>query len=863
MFPSGTVTFLFTDIEGSTPLWEIMPDEMRVSLTKHNDILRKSIDDNKGQVFNTAGDEVQAVFSFPVDALRAAINAQRALSTSNWGRTGPLRVRMGIHTGPANSIGNDYESSHTLNRASRIMSIGAGGQILLSFESAEILRRELPEGISLLDRGEYRLKGMKYYERLYQVIAPELARDFPELELKSIRPNNLPQQLTSFIGREEDVGVITKKMRDPDIHLLTLTGIGGVGKTRLSLQVGHQLLNAFPNGVFFVSLVGIRDEHLVLPTIAETFGLEETAESDSLELLKNHLSSRKMLIILDNFEQVLPAAQKIVTLLNVAPHLKVLVTSRSLLGLSFEHSYIVAPLNFPESNELNVDNITEYDAMQLFIDRARFAEPDFQADPHNILTLGEICRQLDGIPLALELAAAQTRVLSVQEIKIALNNRFRLLVGGPGDLPDRHQTMLATIDWSYQMLTGEEQTIFRQFSIFAGGCTLEALKYVCDLDSAFILQILKSLVHKNLIRHINEDGNSRYLMYETIREYGLKELEKSGDSSPIYRKYALYYISLANQNAQTPRALDREIDNIRAILQWSIDTNNSQLGFRLTGDNFFWSNRVSEGRRWIDELLALPSKSHQIHRRGYSIFVAIILANYQGDLVDAQERIVELSNLATRTENRILQHMAEFGEGYLKIIQEHYSEAESIFTKIINSLRLPREWPNAVWSNSMLSATLLQQGKIENAVKAIEECLTISSKYNNQLGIADGYTYLGFVAIKNGDTAQAKNWLQEGLRLSNRIGTRGHATYCLSGLACVAIILGEYIRAARIFGAATSIAQITGVHFEYGLPVLAKISAEMLNDLRTQLEEDVFSYAFEEGKRMSLDEVISYSLSDE
>lgn len=861
MLPSGTVTFLFTDIEGSTSRWEKMPEAMHASLARHNEILETTIEENSGQVFKTVGDEYQAVFSFPDQALLAAVKAQQILAKTTWGLTGPIKVRMGIHTGPAKASTNDYETSHTLNRVSRVMSAGAGGQILLSLEAAEMMRRSLPEDIYLSDLGEYRLKGMSYYERLYQVNAPDLPKAFPKLEAKKVRPNNLPAQLTSFIGREQDIQLITEKLHDPDIRLLTLTGIGGVGKTRISLQVGQKLLEAFANGVFFVSLASVRDDTLVLPTIAETFGIEETAEQDSLELLKNYLSTKKMLLILDNFEHILPSAPRIASLLGASPDLKILVTSRSLLRLSFEHNYPISPLSLPEvENPNDIDNMASSEALQLFIERAKSVKPDFQPRDENIHALAEICRRLEGVPLALELAAAHARFLSIQQIRTALTTRLGLLKGGPGDLPARHQTMRAAIEWSYQLLSKGEQTIFQQVSIFAGGCTLEALEFVSGREIPFIFGTLTSLVDKNLIRHIDSEGDSRFLMYETIREYGIEQLNETGDQIDLYRQYALFYIGLAHRSAQNPRILDREINNLRAILRWSIDSNNSQMGFRLTGDNFFWSNRVTEGRRWIAELLALPQKPHQIHRRGYTLFTAIILAIYQGDVIDARARIEELNSLAVGAQNEILLHMVQFVIGYLHIIQEEYSQAENIFVNLMHSLKLPQEWPNAAWSSSMLGSLYLQQGNNEEATKYIENCRTIFGSNNSLLGFADVNTYLGFIALNQGNTQQASILLQEGLTLSHQIGTRGHVTYCLGGLACVAITEADFDRAARIFGAAVSLSQRTGVHFDYGLPVLAKISVQKLEELKSLMDEDVFSYVYEEGKRMSIDEAINYAL---
>ncbi len=502
--PTGTVTFLFTDIEGSTTRWEHQRAAMQAALARHDDILRAAIEAHEGHVFKTVGDAFYAVFTSAPDALEAALAAQSPLQAEAWSEdVDTLRVRMALHTGTVQQRDGDYFGP-PLNRVARLLSAGHGGQVLLSHVTRELVRDYLPPGAELRDLGEHRLKDLIRPEHVFQLVAPDLPADFQPLRTLDNRPNNLPLQLTPFIGRERELEVVRERLAQPDMRLLTLSGPGGTGKTRLGLQVAADLLDTFPDGVWFVNLAPISDPALVMPTIAATLGIAEVAGQSLLDTLKWYLRDKQMLLVLDNFEQVLPAAPVVNDLLAAAPGLKVLVTSRALLGIYGEHDVAVPPLALPDLRRLPpLERLSQYEAVRLFIERAQAAKSDFAITGENAPAVAEICVRLDGLPLAIELAAARIRLLPPQALLQRLSSRLKLLTGGRRDLPARHQTLRGAIEWSYSLLDPVEQTLFARLAVFVGGRTLEAVEAVCNADGDLevdVLDGLASLVDKSLVR---------------------------------------------------------------------------------------------------------------------------------------------------------------------------------------------------------------------------------------------------------------------------------------------------------------------------------------------------------------------------
>ena len=566
--PSGTVTFLFTDIEGSTARWEGHPDAMRAALARHDALVRAAIVEHRGHVVKTMGDAFHAAFSRAPDAVAAALDAQRRLQAEPWGEVGPLRVRMALHTGVAEERDGDYYGP-PLNRAARLLSAGHGGQVLLSQATRELVRDGLSEGAALIDLGEHRLKDLARPERVFQVVSPGLAADFPQLRALDSSPNNLPIQLTPLIGRERAVRAVMALLTGGDpspspgqARLVTLTGPGGIGKTRLGLQVAAELVGAYDDGVVVVELAPISDASLVAPRIAQALGMADTSGRPPVDILVERLRDRRLLLVLDNFEQVLPATSVVDDLLRSCPALSIMVTSRAPLQLRSEHEYPVPPLVLPEvGRPLSPEALSQYEAVALFIDRSAAIRPDFAVTNANAPAVAGICARLDGLPLAIELAAARIRLLPPEALLARLEHSLDLLVGGRRDLPARQQTLRSAIAWSFDLLDVPEQRLFRRLGVFVGGFTLEAAEAICSQDGDLEIDTLDgigSLVDASLVRLDRTTiGEPRYALLETVREFALERLEASGELSRTQRHHRDHFVAFAERAAaelRGPRA---------------------------------------------------------------------------------------------------------------------------------------------------------------------------------------------------------------------------------------------------------------------------------------------------------------------
>ncbi len=594
--PTGTVTFLFTDIEGSTTRWEQHREAMQAALARHDAILREAVEGHGGVVFKTMGDAFYAAFATAQDALAAAVAAQHVLQMETWDPAiGHVQVRMALHTGAAEQRDGDYFGP-PLNRVARLLAAGHGGQTLLSLPTRALAGDQLPAGVELRDLGEHRLKDLQQPEHIFQVVAPDLPADFPPLKTLDLRPNNLPAQRTPLIGREREVEAVMGLLRRDDVGLVTLTGVGGIGKTRLSQQVAANLLDDFPDGVFFVELAPIADPALAASTIATMIGVKQVNGQPLGQSLQAYLREKHLLLVLDNFEQVIAAALLVADLLSAAAHLKVLVTSRTPLHLYGEHEFPVTPLAVPDRNVLPpLEDLTQYDAVRLFVERAQAVKPDFQVTHAMARAVAEICYRLDGLPLAIELAAARVKLFSPQALLGRLDHRLTILTGGARDLTPRQQTLRGAIDWSYRLLGADEQRLFARLGVFVGGCTVDAADTVSraagDLPGD-VLDGLLALVDQSLVQEQEGvEGEPRFTMLETIREYAMEQLARSGETATIRRAHAAYFLALAEaaepqlvggpQQAPSLKRLAVEQDNLRAALQWALEARETELGLRL------------------------------------------------------------------------------------------------------------------------------------------------------------------------------------------------------------------------------------------------------------------------------------------
>lgn len=656
--PSGTVTFLFTDIEGSTKLAQEYPDQLPTLLVRHHEILNQAIRRHAGFVFQVVGDSFLAAFHNTRDAVSAALEAQRSLSSEAWSPA-PVKVRMGIHTGAAQlqDEGSDsrYAGYATLALAQRVMSAGHGGQILISQVVHDLLDGHLPEPVGFTDLGEHHLRDVLQKQRLFQLTDPALPSEFPPLKTQKILNHNLPVRLTSFIGRARELRE-TQFRLEAD-RLLTLVGPGGTGKTRLSIELGGQVLAQFPDGVWMIELARISDPALIPQMVAEVLGLRESPDRPLEELITDYLRAKSSLLILDNCEHLIEACAVLAErLLQDCPGLKILASSRESLGIAGEVTYRVPSLFLPDPARVTREALLKCESARLFVERASAANPRFELTDRNAASIAQICRRLDGIPLALELASARARVLSAEQIAERLDDRFRLLTGGSRTALPRQQTLQALIDWSYDLLTEPERAVFRRLAVFVGGWTLEAAESVCageGVEEYEVLDLLTQLVNKSLVIAEEVDGAARYRRLETIRQYARQKLLETQEALPVRNRHLEYFIQLSGwadehwlgpRQQEVERKLRSEHDNFRAALAWALDNQPEQVLRLISWVAFMglwlFQGYITEARHWtqaaVDQIENLPTASGKeaterarLLARGWD-FIAAVLMN-QGD----------------------------------------------------------------------------------------------------------------------------------------------------------------------------------------------------------------------------------------
>ena len=612
--PTGTVTFLFSDIEGSTERWERYRAAMKTAVAWHETLMHGAISAHGGHVFKTVGDAFCAAFHTVPGAIGAALDAQLTLSKEDFSAVDGLKVRMALHTGLADERNGDYYGP-TVNRVARLLSIGHGGQVLVSGAASDLAQGEMPSRATLRDLGAHRLKDLSHPEQVYQLLSPDLPADFPPLRSLESLPNNLPVQVTLFLGRERDVIDIERRLAKT--RLLTLVGTGGVGKTRLSLQIGADVLEQYEDGVWFVDLAPILDPDLIPSAMATIFGVGTRAGQSQLDALVHVLRPKHMLVILDNCEHIVAGAARIAdALLHGCPHVRIIATSRQGLGIDGEAVLRVSSLPVPERIDgLKAADAIGYGAVALFVDRASAAVESFRLTDENAPTIAQICRRLDGIALAVELAASRINVLAPTQLLAMLSERFRVLTGGKRTALPRQQTMRAAIDWSYDLLDENEKLMFRRLAVFSGGCTLEAAREVCG-DQAIgqweVFELLSSLIDKSLVSSESSGAEQRYRLLESTRQYALEKLEQSGEFDGMQRRHAAYYTAMAEKALKaynnTPtfawlEPLEADYDNFRGVMDWAlIERHDVELGAKLTGMLArFWRDGAysTEGRQRI------------------------------------------------------------------------------------------------------------------------------------------------------------------------------------------------------------------------------------------------------------------------
>ncbi len=765
--PRGTVTLLFTDIEGSTRLLQCLGERYPDVLAECRGLLRAAFHQHHGHEVDTQGDAFFVAFTRATGAISAAVDAQRALASHPWPEGAAVRVRMGLHTGEPSLTSEGYVGLD-VHRAARIMSAGHGGQVLLSQTTRDLVEHDLPGGVSLQDLGAHRLKDLQHKSHLFQLVMVGLPADFPPPKTLDSHPNNLPIQPTSLIGREKEVATVQHLLRREDVRLLTLTGPGGIGKTRLGLQVAAELADQYPDGVFLVSLAPVSESAQVVPAITQTLGISEAGGQPLLALLKTALKDKHLLLLLDNFEQVITAAVQVAELLTACPKLKIIVTSRVVLHVQTEHEFAVPPLSLPDPKRLpDLGALSQYEAVALFIQRAQAVKANFAVTNANAPAVAAICARLDGLPLAIELAAARAKFFAPSALLSRLEQGLAMLTGGARDLPVRQQTLQGTIAWSYDLLTPEQQQLFRRLAVFVNGCTWEAAEVVCRAAGELegdVLDGLLSLVDKSLLRQEESaEGEPRFWMLQLLREFGLEALASAGETEPTRQAHAEYYLRLSEEAEPELRSthqafwfdrVEAEHENLRAALRWSLEREKVEMGLRLAGAlRWFWMGRsyLSEGRMWLTSLLGRALGIESTHLRAKALAGASGLAWLQGDYPAARA----------------------LGEESVTLCRELEDKRELAF------------------SLTWLAFTSGSQGDPKTASVLAEESVTLYRQLENRWGVAFALFCLANATHSLHDYSLARSYYEEGLALIRALGDKWIEALILGSLGVAAFAQGD------------------------------------------------------------------------
>ena len=856
--PAGTVTFLFTDIEGSTVRWEKDQEAMAEALRRHDAISSEAVEAADGVLFKATGDGCCAVFSDATSAVESALSLRERLAREEWPESiAPLRVRMAIHTGPAEERGGDYFGP-TLNRVARLMAAGHGGQILASKATWEMLRSASVPG---RDLGEHRLRDLLEPEHIYQL--GESTEVFEPLRTLDPRTNNLPIQVTPFVGRTEELAQLVDLV--PATPLVTLTGPGGTGKTRLALQAAAELIDHF-GGVYFVELAHVRRADEVGPAISDAIGLlAQGPAGNPLEPLLDHLAERRELLVLDNLEQVEEAALVVGSILDAVADVSIVVTSREFLHLRAERHYPVPPLDVPEESVLPTATLAEYESVKLFAARATAANPAFALDESTAPDVAAICRSLDGLPLAIELAAAHIRLFGAAQLRSMLEADLKVLAGGPVDSPTRHQTLVDTIKWSYDLLSEGEQTLFRRLGIFSGGWSLEAIEMVClegleyDAISAIGLLADKSLVRARQGR----TGEVRQEMLETIRAFALTELKATGEFEALRERYGEYFAGLAERAEPELRGrhqttwmgrLEDDGPNLEATLTWSLTEGDPTIGMRVVGalrDFWFYQGRYREMGKWADLAVSrLSNESPALQAGVYLTAGFYAYGVYREDNQQLLRKAIELYGEAGDDEHRALamiwlagsyEILGNLGGGLIRI-EEGLALAEQV-----GAMHLVAQALN-MWGEMERSA-----GNYLVARQIQERGLTAARQTGEQRRVAMFLHNLGLIAHHLDDDETAERLIRDSLDISVDLVFDAQTAHSLLALAEHVALRGKPETAAQLIGGADAFFRSVGLKAQ---PADAPDYDRIRDKIRGVLGDAGYEKEVAEGSTLTLEDAV-------
>ncbi|MFN7954937.1 MAG: tetratricopeptide repeat protein [bacterium] len=862
--PSGTVTFLFTDIEGSTQLWEERPAWMAEAHARQEALLREAFAAHDGYPYKMIGDAFQVAFDTAPAAVAAAVAAQRALKAEPWGDA-EIRVRMALHSGETEERDDDYVGP-LLNRVARLTSAGHGGQVLLTQATYELVRDRLPHDVTLRDLGERRLRDLNRPERIHQLVAPDLLQDFPPLKTLDAIPNNLPVQLTHFIGREQPIAEIGQALARS--RLVTLTGSGGAGKTRLALQVSGELVERFPHGVWFVELAALTSEREVPQATATALGIAVPPGRPVLDALTARIATEERLVIVDNCEHLVEAAAELVaTLLAASPRSRVLATSREPLRIPGESTYRVPSLGLIDPDEgASFAELAQSEAVKLFVDRAMQVASSFALTERNAALVADVCRRLDGIPLAIELAAARASSLTLEQIAERLGDRFRLLTRGARVALKRQQTLRALIDWSHDLLTEPERALVRRLAAFAGGFSLDAAEAVCatgDVDAFDVVDLLTNLVEKSLVVH--EPDRSRYRMLETIRAYALERLRESDEEAAIRDRHLDHYLAIAERAPETAHAgdagawlaFDADLENLLAAHAWCDEApRHVERGLRLVvalASYLRQRGRLEQGHRLVREALARPGAEARTALRCQALYEWMRFGFSMGRYAEAEEPARESLSIAREigadhSAALTLRYIAGFDavRGDLAQSRAHSDEAVAIARRLGD--------PETLGMTLTTAAEIHRyRGEHDVAQTLYEEVIDCWRRTNDRSSLSIGLLNLAMNEVSRGEPARAIEPTREAMALTREFDLRMTGQLVLDVCAGLAATRGEWEVTARFYGASEAERDRTDFHRD---PPDESYLRPLVDRARAALGETAFTVAMNAGAERGYDEAL-------
>lgn len=869
-------TFVFTDIERSSELWETHPQAMGRALAQHDTLLRGTFAEYGGHVFKTVGDAFCVAYPNTRDAVDATVATQRALAAAAWDETGPLRVRIAVHQGEAEQRDDDYFGP-TLNRLARVLSVGHGGQTLLTHVAAESVRDSLPSEMTLRDLGERRLKDLRQPERIFQLVVHDLPEDFPPLRSLEILPNNLPAQVTSFVGREREMAEIKRLF--PTTRLLTLTGPGGTGKTRLSLQIAADLLDQFPHGVWLVELSTVSDPALIPEAIINAVGIREVPNRSPLNTLVEALRTRQLLLVVDNCEHLIAdCAQIVSTLLRNCPQVKIIASSREALSVEGETIWALFPLSLPDFQRdeplLDAEQIAQLEAVQLFMERATAVRPDFRLTPENSALVARICWRLDGLPLAIELAAARVKLLPLAQILERLDDRFHLLTGGNRSALPRQQTLGALIDWSYDLLSEPERILLQRLSVFVAGRTLEMAEAVCAVDGLEkrdIFDLLCSLADKSLlVVETPPNGETRYTMLESVWDYADEKLTQQGEGARFLRRHLEFFAAFAETaephlfGADQKEWLERlalEHRNLTRALHTSLEEQSTiELGLRVAGAlTRYWEvrNYLTEGYEQFQELLSRADDPVAPAVRAKAELGAARLSWAQDRDEEAFRHYraaqVLYEALGMKTEVALMEAylgLTERNEGNNAQAKIHFEKARAM-GEALGAKRVIAIAENGIGS------LLANEGDFAQARLLKERCIQAFQELGDRWVVSVSIGSLGKVCFAAGDLKASRRYITEALAITRDLGNNWSVPYAIEAIADISAQENEAPKAVRLYGAASAHRESLALAFS---PTEEISYRKALDHLHQAVPPEEFEEEWKKGRALGFQASVNLAL---